>query len=335
MPAFPETCRVGGLIGRVEVERQVESHKHGHAYRYVGIAAEVGIDLQGIDHQRREILERGEEGGVIEHPVHEVYRQVVGEDYLLEKAVEYPEHRDTELPAGEEEGLVELGDELVGPDDGACHQLREEGGVESEIEDIGGVAHFAFIDIDDIAYVLERVERDAYRQEYHRGVETCRGGEVVGPARQDVHRLEMTVEDGVIDVGEEVGVLKIAQHQEVEHHADNHQQPSPLAFLMLTQAVHPYAQQPAEEGGKDEQHHKQSRGLVIEKQAYQEEVAVAHKPPGLAHRRPFARSYLHDGAERYIDDEEERPEVELGEQQRMAVVEGEEVSKIRTEHLDG
>ena len=59
VPPFPESGGVGGLVGRVEVEGEVETHEHGHADGDVGIAGEVGIDLQGIDQQGGEILKGG------------------------------------------------------------------------------------------------------------------------------------------------------------------------------------------------------------------------------------------------------------------------------------
>ena len=49
MPTFPKSGGIGGLVGRVEVLGQVKTHKHGNADGDVGIAREVGINLQRVD----------------------------------------------------------------------------------------------------------------------------------------------------------------------------------------------------------------------------------------------------------------------------------------------
>lgn len=200
MPAFPEPGGVGGLVGRVEVEGQVEAHEHGHADGDVGIAGEVGIYLQGVEQQGGEVFERGIQQGVLKHTVDKRDGQPVAEDKLFAEAVENPEDGDAELASAEEEGFVELGNELVGTYDGTRHKLGEESGVETEVEDIVGMAHFALVHIDNIADVLEGEEADADRQDDGVGYGVVGGG------------------DGVEDVGEEVGVLEIAQHAQVDHH---------------------------------------------------------------------------------------------------------------------
>ena len=96
MPPPPELLRCLGLIGAVEVHRQVEAHEHGYADSDVRIAGEIRIDLQRVGKEREEVFEAGEEKRVIEDAVDEVHRQVVGHDDLLCQTVEDPEDRDTE-----------------------------------------------------------------------------------------------------------------------------------------------------------------------------------------------------------------------------------------------
>ena len=57
VPTAPEVGGVLGLVGRVEVGGQVEAHEHGHADGDVGVAREVGVDLQRVEHQGREVLD--------------------------------------------------------------------------------------------------------------------------------------------------------------------------------------------------------------------------------------------------------------------------------------
>ena len=121
MPAFPEACGVGGFVGRVEVLGQIEPHEHGHTDGDVGVAREVGIDLQRVDNQGGEILERGVEKRILKDAIDKGDGQIVAEDEFFEEAVDNPKDGNAKLPAGEEIGLVELGDELVGTDDGTRH----------------------------------------------------------------------------------------------------------------------------------------------------------------------------------------------------------------------
>lgn len=239
MPAFPEACGVGGLVGRVKVFGQIEAHEHGHADGDVGIAREVGIDLERVDEQGGEVLEGGVEQRIFEDTVNEGDGEVVGEDKFFEEAVHDPEDGDAELAAREEEGLVELGDELVGTDDGACHELGEEGGVEAKVEDVVGVLHFAFIDIDDVADVLKGEEADAYGEE------------------DGVSDGIMGGSNGVEDVGEEVGILEVAEHAEVDDHAEDHE-PEAVALgggAFLGEMVEAHAEEVAHHGGEGEEHH--------------------------------------------------------------------------------
>ena len=99
VPAAPEVGGVLRLVGRVEVERQVEAHEKRHADGDIGIAREVGVDLQRVEHQCGEVLEGGVERGVVEDAVDEVDGQVVAQDEFLHQTVENPEEGDAELAA--------------------------------------------------------------------------------------------------------------------------------------------------------------------------------------------------------------------------------------------
>ena len=66
---------------------------------------------------------------------------------------------------------------------------------------------------------------------------------------------------------------------------------------------------------EDEQHQEETAGLVIEEQAGEEQEGVAQQDP-VAQQ---AQEGEHDG--------QERPEIELGEQQRMRLVESEQVAQ--------
>ncbi len=249
MPATPKVSGVLRLIGRVEVDRQVEAHKHCHTDGNIGIAREVGINLQGVEHQSREILEGGEEIGVFEDAVHEAGGKIVGKDQFLYQSVDNPKDGDAELAAGKEEGFVELRDELIGAKNGACNKLGEEGGVETKVEDVGDVRNLAFVDVDDITDVLEGKEGNAD------GEENLDGDGV------------FCAESGVEDVSEKIGVLEETEDAEVDCNTDGAQE---LASGGGEGVVHADAERPAQEGGEDEQQNEETRGLVIKEETEEE-----------------------------------------------------------------
>ena len=121
MPPPPELLRVPGLIGRVEVLGQIETHQHSHADSHIRIAGEVRIDLQRIGEERKQVLESREQQRVVKHTVDDVHCQIIGHDDFLRQAVENPEDRQPEEPAAEAERLVQLRNELLRTDNRTCH----------------------------------------------------------------------------------------------------------------------------------------------------------------------------------------------------------------------
>ena len=313
VPTFPETGGIGGLVGRIEVEGEIEPHEHGDTNGDVGIAGEVGIDLKGIDEEGREILERGVEEGIFKNAVDKRDCQPIGQDEFFAEAVEYPEYGNAELATGEEEWFVELGDELVGTNNGTRHELGEESGVEGKVENIVGGAYLAFIDIDYIANVLEGEKADAYRQ--NDGV----GDGIVGGG------------DGVENVGEEIGILEIAEHSQIDNDAYSHQSGATflgrdtLGELPTLQSLHPPAKKESSKGCEEQQANVEAGSFVIEKEANEGKVAIAPKPLCLAYgvAPAFLAAQGDHQAKARIDNEEESPEMELGEKQWMLRIEGE------------
>ena len=99
MPTSPELLRVLTLVRTVEVHRQIESHQHRDTDGDIGITGEVGIDLQRVGKQRKQVLKSREQKRIIEDTVNQVHRQIIGHDDLLRQTVQYPEYRNPESPA--------------------------------------------------------------------------------------------------------------------------------------------------------------------------------------------------------------------------------------------
>ena len=121
MPPAPKLLRVLRLVGRVEVPRQVEAHQHRHADGYIRVAGEVGIHLQRVGKERKQILKAAEQQWVIKHAVYKVHCQVIAQYDFLRQSVEYPKDRHPELPTAEVERLVQLWNELFRADYRARH----------------------------------------------------------------------------------------------------------------------------------------------------------------------------------------------------------------------
>ena len=136
MPPLPELSGVAGLIRRIEVLRQIETHQHSDTGGDVSVPGEVGIDLKRVAEESRKVLETGVKQRVLENPVTEIHSQIVAQNQLLGKSVQNPENRDTELSAAKEERFVKLREKLFGAHDRAGHKLRKETQVEAEIPEV-------------------------------------------------------------------------------------------------------------------------------------------------------------------------------------------------------
>ena len=83
--------------------------------------------------------------------------------------------------------------------------MREERDERRELDEVARRLDVAAIDVDDVAHRLERVERDADRQHH---LEVAQR-----------HRHARTRQQGVQALGEEVEVLEVAEHPQVQRHA--------------------------------------------------------------------------------------------------------------------
>jgi len=137
--------------------------------------------------------------------------------------------------------------------------------------------------------------------------------ESVRPKSQVIDDMNVCLEDRVIDIGEEISVFEIAEDKEVNCYAGDHQC---FATILGNRVVHVDAQPVSQQGGEDEQKDEKSRGFVIEDETEEKKISIAECLSGL---QPFV--FGDDECEEYINNEEEHPEVDLGEQQRLVAVE--------------
>ena len=319
VPAFPEPGATGGLVGRVEVGRKMETHEERKADGYVSIAREVGIDLEGIDKESHEVLKAREEVGIVEDTIDEIHGKVVAQDDFLEQTIHNPEDGDAEHTAGEEVAAVELGDEVAGLDDGTCHELGEEADIETEIKEVADRTDKSLIDICRIADGLEGEEGDADRQDDVVHTERLSAQESVAQVSQHIIGHELRTEEVVDDIGEEIGILEIAQDGKVSE--DTQHKPG-TAFPPRGAAVDGLGYEEVAAGDEDKEADEEAAGLVVEEQTDEEEVGVAQQV-----------TVAHEG-EPGKDQGEESPELELGEEQRTLGMESEDVLQVSEEGVN-
>ncbi len=200
MPAAPEVLDRDRCVRRVEVLREPEPEQQRDPDRHVGVAREVRVDLHGVRVDRDQDLERRVLTGRGEDLVHDRRGEVVRDHHLLEEARGDQVEGAARVDAPRIPRCVDLRDQLRGPDDRPCHEVREEREVHRELLE-GRRLEVAAVRVDDVADRHEGVERDADRKhdrlQAERHVHADRRREVVG--RRD----------------EEVVVLEVAEHREV------------------------------------------------------------------------------------------------------------------------
>ena len=227
MPPLPELSGVAGLVRRIEVLRQIETHQHSDTGGDVSVPGEVGIDLKRVAEESRKVLETGVKQRVLENPVAEIHSQIVAQNQLLGKSVQNPENRDTELSAAKEERFVKLREKLFGAHDRAGHKLRKEAEIESEIPEIADRRDRPAGDIHHIADGLKDEERDSDRKEDRVNAERLRACQLVTHNRKPVSHNEFRSEKIVHDIGQEVGVLVVAEQRQVHDHTQCHNSLTP------------------------------------------------------------------------------------------------------------
>ena len=303
MPALPEVAAGVGFVGRVEVLGQSEAHEQGHTNGNVGVAREVGVDLEAVAVEGHQVLKTRETSGVLKHAVDEVHRQVVRQEHLLQESIQDPKCGDAKLLFSQVVLLVELGNEVRRAHNGPGHQLGKEAHVEPKIQDVLDRLDVPAVHVHRIADGLERVERDADRQQDLIHPEPA-AKQVIRPQREVVDRGEVRPKNLIERVGEEVGVLEVHQHKQVDDHTQG-QPPFAPAALGL---VYPKTDEVIAESTEQQDGEKRARGLVVKPQRGDEQEGVA------------GRLALVQKAEYGEHRTEKHPEGQFGEDHRLVHV---------------
>lgn len=210
VPAAPEFGDVAREIGVVEIAHEAEPEQPRDADGDVRVAREIAVDLEREGH--------GADDEGSSRKVFVVVEDAVGEDGAVVRHDDLLEESPQRLPQSvyglrrvERPRPQELRQQVRGPFDGAGHQLREEGDEGEESDDVACRGELFAVNVDRVAQGLERVERDADRQDDPQQ-ETV----VVGDAEQFGERCR-----------EEVVILEDAEDREVQQDVSRVDGPAP------------------------------------------------------------------------------------------------------------
>ena len=134
----------------MEIDIEMEPQQQGQTDGHIAVAGKIAIDLQRIAIDSHQILHPRIEAGIVEHPLHEVQADIVGDDRFFEKAAHQQEDAPTEHLVGNKQRTTYLRDEIAGTHNGTCHQLRKERDVEGIIQQTRQRLDVAPIDINGI-----------------------------------------------------------------------------------------------------------------------------------------------------------------------------------------
>ena len=182
VPPTPKILEVERRVGPPEVDGEPESHQQGQPDGDIGVAAEIGIDLDGIAPDSEQDLECGVLVGSREHRVDDVGRQVRRKDHLLRQAGGDEPERFHIVDVFRVTHRADLREEFGAAHDGSGDEVREERQIDGDVDSPGRTEH-PTVDVDHIADGHECEEgdpdRECQRQQGDRSTEAERVGDVV------------------------------------------------------------------------------------------------------------------------------------------------------------
>ncbi len=269
-----------------KIDGQVEAEQLRRRDRHVGIAREIAIDLDGIEHGRGH--DRGAViiGRMAEHGI-DIGRQIVRDAGLLDEAEEELDQRGADRDGIEPPQAVELRQEIISAHDRPGDQLREEAHEGRIVEQVAPRMHMPAIDVQRVAQALEGIEADTDRQDQ--------------PQRHRIGLDACGMQQGHEGIGEEIEVFEGEQQRQVHEQADHDDQ---LAPVRVRRRLHRQPGAVIEHGREGEQQGEARIPGAVEDVAgdQQHDLAVA-----VARERPIERE----------DDREEDEEARLDEQHRL------------------
>ena len=205
MPAPPKIRGILRQIRHIEISAQVKVPDRGDADGHIGIAGKVAVDLQGVANHRHGDAQAivGRRGS--EYRVHR-HADAVGQDHLLGQAGDKPGHTQINIVLSDPVEPIQLGQKVVGLDNGAGGDLRKEGDVSRQLYKVPLRGYRALLHIQQVAHGLKQVEGNAQRQNDVQGSHAAQpkgpgeGGDeeivILAEAQQGKTRGDAAIEEG-------------------------------------------------------------------------------------------------------------------------------------------
>src|SRR5690606_22324875 len=164
------------------------------------ITREVAVNLNRVTIRRHKVFKRRVAVWRIEHPIHEIHRNVIGNYRFFNQTANNQEERGIHIGPRERDFAVHLWQKFGGAHYWTGHELRKKRHKEHVIEQRFGRRKFAPVKIDDVTHGLERVKRNSDGQ-------------------NNVVESHIPAKQAVVIVDQKIRVLKIAQKTQVQNHA--------------------------------------------------------------------------------------------------------------------
>ena len=246
VPPPPELGDTLGNIGVVEVGQELKAQHPAQAYRHVGVAREVKVDLEGEGQHTQPSPRHGQvrqRHGLIAVPQHP---HVVGDEQLFAKA----DHKHLDARGKLVHSavpLIDLVSQVLILDDGTGDELGKQGDEGAKVKDGSLRSGVSPVHIDGVAHGWEGIEGDTDRQ-----VDTQHRHEV------QPDRLERG--------GDKVPVLEEEQQGQVEHDGGGHRHPGTPIVVPPLAAFYQQAVGIVDGGGQEHDDDIDPLPPVVEKQ---------------------------------------------------------------------
>ncbi len=242
---MPEFRGVLCLEGSVEVFEEAVAHEEGNTYCHVAVAGEVAIELDGEAEGGHEILKATIEGRIVEHTLHEVAADEVGDDNLLDETGDDEEDTLRGHCRGHYRITLHLRQKVFCPDNRSCKKRRKEGEEENIVEKIVASRGLSAIEVNDVTNGAEGEEGDARREQ--EGLHAY------------LHREEIRE-----SVKDEIEILEIGEHPDIDSHVESDNQPLGPSEGAAGSLFHQKSEDEVAETDPEEDEAAHPRGFVVE-----------------------------------------------------------------------
>ena len=207
MPPFPEIHNIHRFVGRIEIDGNLYAQHPADPHGHIAVTAEVKIELQGVEQNHQACVRPTKNGQIFIAVIH-TRAECIRQKHFLGK----PKHKKRETARNPLPVRLfrvkrpKLRQHLAVIYNGAGDKLREKGH-KQRILGQRAVRHLAPVSIHDEGNLLKGKKADPQRQ-------------------KDAPQNKIGSAHAVHGVEEEVKILKVKQHAQIERHRQNHDRPA-------------------------------------------------------------------------------------------------------------